>query len=83
MEIRYGEMQVQIYIMVLLRVDLVLFQVYVMDRYFDAEGPNCLMFFCEGGPREVPVARDEGWTARQTMDRCQMCLLARRWRGNT
>jgi dynein heavy chain len=30
-------------------------QVYVMDKYFEAEGPGCLMFFCEGGPRHVFV----------------------------
>jgi hypothetical protein len=26
-----------------------------MDKYFEAEGPGCLMFFCEGGPRHVFV----------------------------
>ena len=39
-----------------------------MDKYFEAEGPGCLMFFCEGGPRQVSVGTVDGG---QTMNRQQ------------
>ena len=31
-----------------------------MDSYFEAGGPTCLMFFCEGAQRSVPVEATDG-----------------------